>query len=144
MKNKINLGYGFVEFNEGKGFNISTKNGEIISDGLMIEMETNKEKQMENLVFAHKFLDAVLFEPVYSQPLQAGLRGDFKDAMFLINHEFMLHVLVDQDDKVYPVLLKSVGDDVEPVKFSYEGETLKQFFKEVIKDVNDLFKEGSK
>ncbi|AGH32034.1 hypothetical protein VPIG_00178 [Vibrio phage PWH3a-P1] len=141
MKNKINLGYGFVEFNEGKGFNISTKNKETISDGLMIEMETNKEKQMENLMFAHRFLDTILFEQIYSQPLQTGLRGDFKDVIFLINHEYMLHVLVDQDNKVYPVLLKTVGDDVEPVKFSYEGETLKQFFNEIVKDVNDLFNE---
>lgn len=140
MKNKINLGYGFVEFNEGKGFNISTKSKEPVDDGIMIEMEKSKEKQMANLVFAHKFLDAILFEPIYSQPLQVGLRGDFKDVIFLINHEYMLHVLVDEDSKVYPVLLKTVGEDVEPIKFLYEGETLKQFFKEVIKDVNELFK----
>lgn len=141
MNNKINLGYGFVEFKEGKGFNISTENKENIGDGLMIEMETNKEKQMENLMLAHKFLDILLFEPIYSQPLQVGLRGDFKDAIFLINHEYMLHVLVDEDNRVYPVLLKTVGDGVEPIKFTYEGYTLKHFFKEIVKDVNDIFKE---
>lgn len=142
MKNKINLGYGFVEFREGKGFNISTKGkGDLSSDGLMFEIETNKKKQMENLMLAHKFLDILLFEPIYSQPLQVGLRGDFKDAMFLINHEHMLHVLVDEDSKVYPVLLKTVGNDVEPIKFTYEGDTLKHFFKEIVKDVNDIFKE---
>ena len=142
MKNKINLGYGFVEFRKGKGFNISTENKEdLVGNGLMVEMETNKEKQMENLMLAHKFLDILLFEPIYSQPLQVGVRGDFKDAMFLINHEYMLHVLVDENNKVYPVLLKTEGDDVEPIKFSYEGDTLKHFFKEVVKDVNDIFKE---
>lgn len=136
---KVNIGYGGVEVSD-KGVNIITEPQPLsTNDGICFEPETDKVKQMLNLSHMYKFLDTICFEQVYVEPLQVGMRGFLYDVSFMINHEYYLHVLMDMGDNIYPVLIRNDKGEINPIKFTYEGEVMEKFFDEVKLDINNLF-----
>ncbi|AGH32186.1 hypothetical protein VPHG_00119 [Vibrio phage 11895-B1] len=144
MKVKISMGYGGVEFNEGNGFNILTKHQPMShNNGFQLDVETDKVKQMRNIGYMQQFMDAILFDPPYVEILQAGERGHLVDVVFLVNKEFILHVLMDEDDSLYPILVRpDHNDDINSIKFTYEGLCLEQFFDEIRKDIKSIVEDN--
>jgi hypothetical protein len=136
MNSKISMGYGGVEFLDGKGFNIITKPTPLKSeDGLVVGEVTCGVVKMENLTFMHKFLDEILFERVYVKPVEVATGGGVSSASFLVNGKFFLNVIADTNGGVHPSLMK---DKDSILKFSYEGDTLERFFDEIRKDIEDI------
>ena len=142
MKNKINTGYGSVEFSEDKGFNISTDHEPLKStDGVMLPPVTCKTIQMQNLTTVYKFLDEVLFEEIYVKPEEVNVSEDGQTyvAAFTVNNNFFLHVILDIEGGLYPSLI-SISDNMDQniIKFEYEGVQLDNFFSEIKKDIYSI------
>lgn len=142
MKNKINTGYGSVEFSEDKGFNISTDHEPLKStDGLMLPLVTCKTTQMQNLTTVYKFLDEVLFEKIYVKLEEVNVSADGQTyvSAFTVNNNFFLHVILDVEGGLYPSLI-SISDNMEQdiIKFEYEGVQLNNFFSEIKKDIYSI------
>ncbi len=136
MNNKISMGYGGVEFSETEGFNIITKKTPLKSEeGLVVEEVPCEAVKMENLALMYKFLDEVLFERLYVEPVSGGTEGEISSINFLVNSKFYLNVITVVDGGMYPALL---SDDKRILKFSYEGKQLERFFDEIRKDVKDV------
>lgn len=137
MNNKISMGYGGVEFTD-KGFNILTTPQPLKSeDGIFVEGLPDKVQQMMNLALMQQFLDAVLFERVYVEPVTVGQAGPVYSAAFMVNN-YVLQVTMDGED-LYPALIPNVEDPKQqPIKFSYDGDQLDNFFSEIRKDLGKI------
>ena len=94
---------------------------------------------MVQLSYVAKFLDTISSSAVYVEPIEAGLRGDFKDVVFRINGEYFLHILMGLDNNIYPIIIQPLEDSVSHIKFTYEGSVMEDFFNEIKIDIENLF-----
>ncbi|CAL9959759.1 hypothetical protein VPHF99_0048 [Vibrio phage F99] len=138
MFGKVCLNYGGVVITEN-GLDVVTEDCEMsTNDGVQFDIEEDKVEQVKNLSYMVEFLQDVFFNQPYVEPVQVGTRGDLSDVIFEINEKYFLHVLMETNGNIYPVLLRPSGEGCSPVKFSYEGEVMDQFFSEVRKDVLEV------
>ncbi len=132
MNNKINTGFGGVEFDEAKGFDIFTQEYPLRSkDGLVGTIPSDK---IGSLQVVQKFLDEILFERVYCEVIEVGEFSGNYSVGFLINNKFLLNVFRTSEGSLHPSLLV----DSSVIKFEYEGATVDNFFKEINKDIDQF------
>lgn len=140
--NKVNTGYGSVEFISDKGFNINTEHEGLKRKHPLNYPETSEVEKMGHFTHLHSFMDEVLFERLYVQSvLFERMDEETTFSVFLINGKHRVGVVTCKG-QMYPTLF--AGDEFNSItiNFEYSGEELDNFFSEIKKDIEDLISQG--
>ena len=141
MYGKVEMGHSGVEVTED-GINLITQRCPLTNnDGYNIEEQTNPYEISKDQGCMLKFLEVVLVGSYHIMPIDAGYLGELKDVKFLVNEQYILHVVVDTKENIYPMLVREgdVNGEIHAIKFTYSGEAMDSFFNNVLDYVEDIF-----
>ena len=134
---KFEISKGFINLNT----DITGKLEHWEDSEVLFDFSCSKVEEVKNLGFMLEFIEDVLCGNPFVKPLQIGTIGNYKDVLFSINDEYVLHIMMREDGKIYPVLFNNKGTSQNLIQFSYSGVDVENFFNEIRKDIISLWED---